>query len=53
MTKVEIAIMCLQSMTLNDDDSSFHRPIYIYSVVHLVGQLINKINKFFPDEKIK
>ena len=51
MTKAEIAITCLQSMTSNTDDLSFHRPSYIYSVVHLIGQSINEINKFVPDEK--
>ena len=53
MTKAEIAIICLQSMTSNNDDLSFYRPSYIYSVVHMIDQLINKINKFVPDEKIK
>ena len=53
MTKAEIAIMCLQSMTRNDDVLLFHSPSYIYSVVHLIVQLINQINKFVPDEKTK
>ena len=30
MTKAEIAIMCLQSMTRNDDVLLFHRPSYLF-----------------------